>query len=231
MTLEFTIRLSEVMLAFAWLQQSLEFLSAGHKDRLLAILRIGSVILLLSGNANALALGGLFLLGLAGLWRFQGPYNGGSDLMTLLLTLCLWLAEVAPNSHWQSLAIGYIGIQLTLSYVQSGWVKLVNADWRKGQARVDVFLFTAYPVSEHSRRWAQRPNLLKWIARSVIALEILFPLFLLHPILFYSGLALAAAFHLSNAIFLGLNRFFWIWLCAYPAAIWWQARFSLFLFQ
>ena len=37
-------------------------------------------------------------------------------------------------------------------------------------------------------------------------------------------LLLAAAFHLSNAMLFGLNRFFWIWLCAYPSLIWLQAR-------
>jgi hypothetical protein len=37
-------------------------------------------------------------------------------------------------------------------------------------------------------------------------------------------LALAAAFHLANACLFGLNRFFWVWLAAYPSLIWLQHR-------
>jgi hypothetical protein len=33
-------------------------------------------------------------------------------------------------------------------------------------------------------------------------------------------MALAACFHLANAALLGLNRFLWVWVAAYPALYW-----------
>jgi hypothetical protein len=54
--------------------------------------------------------------------------------------------------------------------------------------------------------------------------EVLFPLALLHPLALYAGLVIAATFHLANAFLFGLNRFFWIWICAYPSLIWFQGR-------
>jgi hypothetical protein len=41
-------------------------------------------------------------------------------------------------------------MQLVLSYFISGWVKVVNGDWRSGAALRDVFLFSAYPVGATS---------------------------------------------------------------------------------
>jgi len=31
-------------------------------------------------------------------------------------------------------------------------------------------------------------------------------------------------FHLGNACIFGLNRFFWVWLAAYPSILWLQGR-------
>ena len=39
--------------------------------------------------------------------------------------------------------------------------------------------------------------------------------------------SLATLFHLGNALLFGLNRFFWIWLAAYPALLWFQQRVAL----
>jgi hypothetical protein len=38
------------------------------------------------------------------------------------------------------------------------------------------------------------------------------------------ALVVAAGFHLANACVFGLNRFFGIWLAAYPSLIWLQGR-------
>ena len=115
-------------------------------------------------------------------------------------------------------------VQLVLSYFVSGWVKLVNPEWRRGEALCDVFRFSAYPVSEGLRRLADQPRFLFVMGWAVILFELAFPLSLLDPVALKLALLCAAGFHFSNACFFGLNRFFWIWLCAYPALIWFQDR-------
>lgn len=221
MTLEMTLRLSEVLLALVVLQTALEHFWQG-RDRLLFAARAMICLWLLSGMLPGLALAALWLSGLTLLHRFDGPYNGGADKMTLLITTCLMAAHLFPA--WQELAMAYLAVQLVLSYFVSGYVKIVNPDWRSGQALVDVFRFSAYPVSERLRGWSDHPRLMALMSWSVIGFEVIFPLTLLHPAALWLGMAVAATFHLANACLFGLNRFFWIWLCAYPSLIWFQER-------
>jgi hypothetical protein len=101
-----------------------------------------------------------------------------------------------PSPRWRETVFGYLALQSTLSYCFAGWVKVVNPEWRNGQALQEVFRFSAYPVSESLRAWAT----------------------------LMIGLLFAAAFHFVNACLFGLNRFFWIWLASYPSLLWFQER-------
>ncbi|MFK7944452.1 MAG: HTTM domain-containing protein [Paracoccaceae bacterium] len=166
----------------------------------------------------------LLALNVAILHRYDGPYNGGADRMTLLVLVCLSLAHLLPDGDWAELALAYLAFQLVFSYALSGWVKLRNPDWRSGRALVDVFLFSAYPVSEALRGLSDRTRLLFVASWSVIGLEIFFPLALFHPWLLAIALGLTVVFHIANACVFGLNRFLWAWLAAYPSLIWFQAR-------
>jgi hypothetical protein len=224
MSLELARRLVEILLALALIQQSLEHLRGFRDERLLFSARIILAGLVLAGIAAPWPLVGLAGLSLLILHRFQGPYNGGSDRMGLLILWCLTLSRAAPTSMLAELAFGYLGAQLTLSYFISGWVKVVNPDWRSGRALRDVFQFSAYPVAESLRAFAERPLLLRVMSWSVIGFELAFPLTLLWPPALVAGLVLAGTFHLANACLFGLNRFFWTWLSAYPAILWLQGR-------
>ena len=135
-----------------------------------------------------------------------------------LFSLCI--AENFPQA--QELALGYLALQLVLSYFISGLVKVVEPSWRRGSALLDVFALSAYPVSEALRDWAKRPRALLAASWAVMALELAFPLSLLWAPALYGALGAALVFHLANAYFFGLNRFVWIWLSAYPAIIWFQ---------
>lgn len=232
MTSYAALTLTTAMMAAAFIQQSLEHLSPAARppERRLFALRLLLSVLLFAGSIGiagpdprllTVALVALHLLILP---FFNGPYNGGADRMSLLLLLCVTAAWIAPAARWRDLALGYLGMQLLLSYFLSGWVKVVNAEWRNGGALRDVFLFSAYPAGENIRRWADRPGVLRWASWSVIGLELLFPLaFLSRPTLI-AALAIAALFHAANACLFGLNRFFWIWICAYPSILWLQGR-------
>lgn len=224
MSLDAALRLTELLLALAWIQQSAEHLRRFRTERLLFGVRIGLCILLALGVGSPWPLVGLALLSLAILHRFQGPYNGGSDRMGLLALWCLTAAELAPPGRWREIAFGYLGAQLVLSYFISGWVKVVNPDWRSGRALRQVFELSAYPVSESLRGWGRRPGLLKAMAWAVMGLELAFPLTLASQPTLLIALTLTGAFHLANACLFGLNRFFWTWIAVYPALIWLQHR-------
>ena len=237
MTLDGAVNLTAAMTAAAFIQQSAEHLrpAARRAERLLFAPRLILSALLLAASlgapglhiswlALALVANHLFILPF-----FNGPYNGGADRMSLLVLLCLAGATALPEATgpapaWREIAFGYLGMQLLLSYFISGWVKVVNPDWRSGRALRDVFLFSAYPAGENLRRWADHPRLLHAAGWGVILFELAFPLTLLSQPALLAGLAIAALFHFANACLFGLNRFFWIWLCAYPSILWLQDR-------
>ncbi len=224
MTLGDAARLTEILLATAFIQQSAEHLRRFRDERWLFLARIGLCGLVISGVASPWPLVGLALSSLVLLRRFQGPYNGGSDRMGLLALWCLTLIHALPTETAREIAFGYLGAQLGLSYFIAGWVKIMNPDWRRGQALREVFAFSNYPVSEALRRWADRPRVLLALSWAVMLFEIGFPLTLLSHASLVVGLTVAAAFHLANACLFGLNRFFWTWLAVYPALIWLQGR-------
>lgn len=223
MTLELAIRLTEMLLGLAFLQQSMEHCCGRRDEPLLFFPRAGLSLLLLAGIAPQFACLALVVNTLFMLKRFQGPYNGGSDRMGLLILCCLCVAQFVPTQG-KELALGYLAAQLLLSYVIAGWVKVVNPDWRAGRALRDVFLFSAYPASEQLRQLANTPKLLFAASWAVMLLELLFPFSLLTHATLVAALVLAAIFHFANACLFGLNRFFWVWIAAYPAIMWLQAR-------
>lgn len=225
MTLAAALRASEVLMALAFLQQSLEHLAGIRYDRTLSLLRTALAAALLAGLWPVVIEGLLVVTTVAQLVRFHGPYNGGSDRMGLLLLLCLFLVRLAPTQPWREVAMGYLAIQVTLSYAIAGWVKVANPDWRRGQALRDVFAFSTYPVSESLRGWARHAGLWRALSWLVMLFEIGFPLTLLHRGSLMGALVAAALFHVGNASVFGLNRFVWIWVAAYPSLLWFHARF------
>ncbi|MEL7467070.1 MAG: HTTM domain-containing protein [Pseudomonadota bacterium] len=196
-----------------------------HRDeRLLFLPRAALSTLLLAGIHPNLMICGLMLHALIVLHRFQGPYNGGSDKLGLLILFCLTMAHLAPPGVWRELALAYLAVQVVLSYFISGQIKIMNPDWRSGRALTDVFRFSAYPVSEDMRALANRTNLVWSASWGVMLFEVTFPLALLHPATLIAALGIAVMFHLANAVLFGLNRFVWIWIASYPSILWLQDR-------
>jgi hypothetical protein len=158
MTFDLALRCTEILLALGFLQQSAEHLRASAGQGRVFLPRIFLSVLLMVGFHTPWVCLALVVHALFVLERFQGPYNGGSDRMSLLILCCLCVAHWMPSRPWQEVAFGYLAIQLVLSYFIAGWVKIMNPEWRRGRALEDVFLFSAYPVSESRRGGAEHPR-------------------------------------------------------------------------
>ena len=193
------------------------------------VLRLCAAVALAVQGASLPLIGFLFLGNLLILIRWRGAFNGGSDFMTLVVLTGLLISQVVGalvhvGLGWQA-GFWYIAIQAITSYFMSGAVKLLRREWRNGSA-MTIFLNGAIygPLS------ATHPLRNKWLAMlgswGFIVWEILFPLSLLDPRLAAVFCAVAALFHFLVFWFFGLNRFFWAWLCAFPAIIWCSAQFS-----
>ncbi len=224
MSLDLAIRLTEILLGLAFLQQSLEHLHTQKEARGIFLPRLVLSVVLMVGFQAQWVCFALVVIGLFMLKRFQGPYNGGSDRMSLLILCCLCLIHFMPTVQWQEYIFGYLALQLVLSYFISGWVKVVNSQWRNGEALQDVFRFSTYPVSDALRQLAKWPRLLWCMSWAVMLFELVFPFTLFTQTTLIIGLIVATMFHFANAFLFGLNRFFWIWLAAYPSLFWLQQR-------
>lgn len=235
MPLEEAQRLCEAGIAFALALQTVEHLGGARLapglSRTSSPMRLTWLFgprlvlsaALLAGVAPFAVLTGLLVLGIALLHRFDGPYNGGSDRLGLLMLIGLWVARAWPDGQAPRFAMGYLAVQVVASYAFAGAAKVANPDWRRGRALADVFQFSAYPVSESLRRLQAHPRMLLAASWGVMLLELGFPLALADVRALWAALACAALFHLSAALLFGLNRFFWTWLAAYPALVWFQA--------
>lgn len=225
---ETALRATDILLGIAFVIASAEHLrSPSAFDRALFGVRLALSLALMAGVFSSWVSLGLCMTAVVQLHRFQGPYNGGADRMGILVLICLTLAHWLPDPRWRELAFGYLAVQLILSYVISGWVKVINLDWRSGVALKEVFDFSAYPVSEDLRALSKRPRLLLVASWAVIGFELMFPLSLVSPWTLVFMLIVTACFHLANAMVFGLNRFFWVWLAAYPSILWFQDRFII----
>ena len=192
-------------------------------------LRFVAAVLLGLQGATLPLIGFLFVGNLLILIRWRGAFNGGSDFMTLVVLTGLLIAQVVGAFGnvalgWQA-GFWYIAIQAITSYFMSGAVKLLRPEWRNGSA-MTIFLNGAIygPLSaSHPLRNQALAMLGSW---GFIVWEILFPFSLLDPRLAAVFCAVAALFHFLVFWFFGLNRFFWAWMCAFPAIIWCSAQFS-----
>lgn len=216
------MRLVELGLAWAVIQRGQEHLE--RPEQWLFAVQIGLAVLLLGGWARAEALWALWGCAVWQLHVFRGPYNGGADKMAVLVLTCLGGAHLAEGTVWAEMAMGYLALQVLLSYFVSGWVKLRSHDWLSGMALTNVFAWSIYPVSQSVLDLAARRRLVAVGSWLVIAFELALPLSLLAPVLLAASLCLAACFHLVNAMLFGLNRFFWVWIATYPALFWFQGR-------
>ncbi len=176
--------------------------------------------LLAGGNrrTRALALAGMTGTGTA--INVRSNYGlDGSDHFAFINYAVAMLEKLFPNDREaREYALAFIAFQSCLSYFTSGSVKLTSPVWRNGDALTGIFRTQTYGDKFLYDLIKDRPGFTKLMAWSVMLAEAGFPLVLLMPkpiarLFFLSGML----FHVSNAKFMGLNRFFWSFVATYPA--------------
>lgn len=207
----------------------LDVLFKPHMHQLHLVLRLCAAVALALQGASLPLIGFLFVGNLLILIRWRGAFNGGSDFMTLVVLTGLLISQVVGalgnvELGWQA-GFWYIAIQAITSYFMSGAVKLLRREWRNGSA-MTIFLNGAIYGPLSAKHLLRNTWLALFGSWGFIVWEILFPLSLLDPRLAAVFCAVAALFHFLVFWFFGLNRFFWAWMCAFPAIIWCSAQFS-----
>jgi len=147
----------------------------------------------------------------------------GSDQMGMVIATgaVIMSAGMALNDNDLALC-GVLAIagQATLAYFAAGAAKLVSPVWRNGSALMGVMKTQSYGHSSAVYFGEQHPRFCSFVCWMTVLTEMLFPLILLAPpALVAAALLCFAAFHLSNAYFMGLNAFVWPFLATYPSVI------------
>lgn len=151
--------------------------------------------------------------------RWRGNFNGGSDHMSLIVLITTGLA-LLPMSHKISEgAFLYLGVQSTLSYFISGWIKIKKRNWREGKALTEFLKQSIYKPGPLEKKISSHSGFSQILSWFTMIFEMSIVLALFFPNVLMAYLALAACFHLANFYFFGLNRFFWVWISTYPAVI------------
>lgn len=150
--------------------------------------------------------------------------SDGSDQMFLVLFAALFLSSFVPSESLAFQAcLWFIAVQVALSYFISGVAKLISPEWRSGRALVGILGTTSYGNHTVHRLLLRYSVLALLGCWAVIGFETLFPLlFLPLPTLTLIILAISFAFHVANALIMGLNNFFWAFVATYPI-VWYCA--------
>jgi hypothetical protein len=208
--------------ASPWLRQIFTVLARPNVYRWHLVLRLVAALILMVVGASAALMTLLVVSTVQILIRWRGAFNGGSDFMTLVVLIGLLIGAFGsfagyPDLGWRA-GILFIAIHAASSYFISGGVKLLNPEWRSGEA-LGLFLDSGIygPLSPKSVFW-KRPVAIvcSW---AFILWELAVPLAFAHPLfaIVYCGAGLV--FHFLVFWYFGLNRFFFAWLATYPAMI------------
>ena len=152
----------------------------------------------------------------------------GSDQMSALIFVALLVAAISPrNVIVAEAALAFIAIQTALSYFVAGIAKVAGPAWIRGSAAFLIFNTQSYGMPAVARTLHAAPMAGRLLTWSVVAFETAFPLvFLLGPKWCWIFLAWGLAFHVLNAVVMGLNSFLWAFGAAYPAVLFCVYRVS-----
>ncbi len=180
------------------------------------------VVLVLASPVSSL----WFFLGVSGtvagslVSQVRSSYGGdGSQQMNVLIGAAILLGFnpwVGPQVAMVTLV--FIAAQSCFAYCTSGMSKIVSSVWMRGDPLVGILSTTAYGSPLGLRLVLGLSGTRRLFALTMVAFEASFPLAVIGPSWLLLGyLALGLTFHAANALFMGLNTFFWSFVATYPA--------------
>jgi hypothetical protein len=145
----------------------------------------------------------------------------GSDQMSAIISIALLITFIFRDANIAAISLYFIAAQSILSYVIAGGAKLLSKKWRSGTAifqimntesygseRIALYLHRSSPLVSQALSW----NVMI-VESSFFAVAILpYPYFLVF-------IVWGIFFHVYNAVIMGLNNFFWVFLSTYPALL------------
>ncbi len=163
-------------------------------------------------------------------FSLRSPFGlDGADQLSAFIFVGLTFHHAIGSAWMGELVLWCLALQVSLAYCTSGIGKVFSRTWRDGSAIPGVVGTLNYGSAGMAKWLAGKRGLAQAIAWTVILTETVFPLALIGPepltlALLVGGLA----FHVGNAVVMGLNTFFWSFVATYPAVLYCAARLRPF---
>ena len=158
------------------------------------------------------------LLGVLLTWRNTYSNNGADQLANIILiSVCISTLE-GEGSVIKVLSLIFIACQSQLSYLTSGFFKLLEKDWRSGVNLRGVFSTQVFghPVLKRMMdKWAPSYRVMSFFiiyGELAMGCAMFFP-----PKICLIMLCIGMLFHFMTAVVMGLNAFLWTFVATYPA--------------
>ena len=161
-----------------------------------------------------------FSVGCALNYRTAMGGDGSDQMNSIVLAGLASYALLSQSPRWQPIGLWFISLQSCLAYAASGIAKLASPVWRGGTAPSAILNTVTYGHAPAARFLARHRLSGVVAAWGVIIFEVAFVLCLIAPpklVIWF--LVLGATFHIANAVFMGLNVFFWSYIATYPAIL------------
>lgn len=191
----------------------------------LVVLGLRALALLFLPFAIARGVGAVVLLGVVVaaslLVNLRSPFGmDGSDQMATQVFGALFLGYLSGSRLGLQASLWFIAAQTCLAYFTSGAAKALSEQWRGGSVVFGIFNTRTYGYEPAARFFYQYPRVTRLATYGAVTMECAFPLVLVVGwptcLLF---VAWGVSFHLVNALFMGLNSFFWSFVATYPAVV------------
>ena len=154
----------------------------------------------------------------------------GSDQMQVIIFSSLFIFYLSSDPLIKEFSIIFLSLQSLLSYFTSGFTKLISPVWRGGMAISGILDTLGHGHKAVAGILIKKPFLSKLICWGVLIFECGL------PILVFTGIqatmifiVVGILFHLSIAILMRLNAFFWTFVATYPAIIFFANAFQKYM--
>ncbi|MDN3505940.1 MAG: hypothetical protein P0S96_01775 [Simkaniaceae bacterium] len=175
-------------------------------------------VLTLLNHVSPLLIYSLFFLMLLTAFRSHYGLNGAYQMFLVLLFALSIAVSFGMHSPISVLCLWFIAGELSISYFIAGVKKLISPLWRNSHALNMIFSTKTYGHAALYKIIQKNTVVNLAISWSIFLFEMAFVFAILLPtpytLLFC---VFGLLFHLSNAIFMGLNDFFFAFTGAYPA--------------
>ena len=192
----------------------------GGSKVLLAMRLIGgSALLIAYGSRPVFLIATLaILLSLVAL-SLRAVYGlDGAHQMYVVIFGALFLGGVAGQDSIAGVfSVWFIALQAGMSYLIAGLNKLVSPLWRNGEGLTGILGTRVYGHPVAYAMVSGNALLAKTLSWTIIVFECCFCLvFLVNPDIALSILLAGTLFHLTTAVIMGLNGFFFAFVATYP---------------